>query len=730
MDEFNKYFNEEFFVIDSDNLDLIENRLYGFYFDGEKIVKQNIIDNLRGNGTYLFVKSKSEGIQIFQDFNGNYGLYLYKNGDYFAISNSFLKLVEFLKNHHELTLNVDYANYFMSSGLNSTIYKETLVTEIEIIPRHYVVDIDRITQTLSFIEIDYEEHSIDLDSKEALEILDNWFFKWVNYIRLLKKQTNNIQFDLSGGFDSRVMLLLLLSANVDLNKIEIRSFDDGELCHSDDYLIASEIADKFNFNLNNKVINAEKIKFKDIKTPLNISFYAKLGFHNQLNYKFFKTKQPIYNFSGFGGENLREYDNLTPKEYLNKYVDIAKRTDKYLEKSTERILQTTIKNISDEYCLDANSKELCRTIFNETRSRNHYGKLSVEEFFSNKLLLMPFFDPELHKLKLSTEKCGDNNLLFALIYLRYCPELLNFKFERNRKINDETLNVARKINEISPFIAKNYSFISGPEIDENKLKEYYDVNHKSIKWESDGYYIKWVDVDNYLKEVFQSREFKKEFEKYFSIELYNKIIHKISHETYFPLQASYPAFSVLKIINDVKFSQYKNKQNLTDWFESFNKLNQESAVLITSKWINLLLNYVTLRIDMKNKSTENNTVKIVNNNDVDSTITFPDWYSDYLGKGLVLKTNKGKIKINAQCVGDGVIEIRFRGNDVRDKNGNRFPIFIDLTKVVINDEVILNENKLVWHDEPHIFRKKVANGEIITLEVEWMPFNKFSSYNL
>lgn len=730
MDEFYKYFNDEFFIIDSNNLDLIENKLYGFYFDGKKIIKLDDIYNLTGEGTYIYIKNVSEKIQIFQDFNGSYGLYLYKLDDYFAISNSFLKLVEYLKNYFELTLNEDYARYFLSSELNSTIYLETLVNEIEIIPRHYFVVIDKKTQTLGFKKIDYGEHSIELNSKKALEILDNWFFKWTGFIRRLKEHTNNIQFDLSGGFDSRIMLLLLLSANVDLNKIEIRSFDDGELCHSEDFIIANEIANAFNFKLNNKVIGVEKINFKDINTPLNISFYIKLGFHNQLNYKFYKTKEPVYNFSGFGGENLREYDNLTPKEYLKMYVDIAGRTDKSLEKATERLLQTTIDNISEEYDIDRNSKEISRTIFNETRSRNHFGKLSVEEYFSNKLLIMPFFDPELHKLKLITEKCDDNNLLFALIYLRYCPELLNFKFQGNRELDNKTLEYAQKINEILPFVPKEYSYISGPEIDKNNLNEYYDAHHDLIKWEADGYYIKWDDVDNYLREIFQSREFRKEFEKYFSCDLYNKIFQAINEETYFPLQKSYPVFSVLKIINDVKFSQNKNKPNLINWFESFNKLDYENDELFIKEMTIHLLKYLILRMDIKNSSTESNCIKIIENNDANSEISFPEWYSNHLGKGLVLESKNGKIKIKVQCVGEGLLEIKFRGKDVRDKGGNRFPVFIDLTKVFINEEMILNENKLIWHDKPYLFKKEVVDGEIITIEVEWMPFTNSSLYNM
>lgn len=728
MDEFNQYFSKEFFIIDSNNLNLIEDKLYGFSFDGEKIIKQDTIGSLTGEGIYVYIENNANSINIFQDFNGSYGLYIFRLNNFFAISNSFLRLVEYLKKDYELTLNEDYAKYFMASGLNSTIYKETLVNEIEIVPRRYVIEIDKITKDIFFKEIDYNEHSIDLNSKKALDILDGWFYKWVNYIRILKQQTNNIQFDLSGGFDSRIMLLLLLSANVDLEKIEIRSFDDGELCHGEDYLIATELADYFNFKLNNKVISTKKINFRDIKTPINISFYTKLGFHNQLNYKFFRTISPVYNFNGLGGENLRDYANFTAGEYLEIYTNIAKRTDNSLERATKRILKTTINKISDEFDIEITSKTIGKIIFNETRSRNHYGKLAVEEFFSNKLLLMPFFDPELHKLKLNVDGCDDDNLLFALIYLRYFPELLNFRFEGNRQINEKTLAIAQKINEISPFFAKNYSFISGPEIDENKLDEYYNMNNKFIKWEIDGFHIKWKDLDDYLREIFNSREFESEFTKYFPISLYNKISQFIDQETYFPLQKAYPVFSVLKIINDVKFSYFKHRFKLTDWFESFNLSNHINDEIINSKMTTFLLMYMTLRIDIKNNFSENNTIEIIENSDKNSTINYPSWYCNDLGKGLVLESTKSKIKIKVKCICDGRLDIIFRGKDVRDKNSNRFPVFIDLTKIFINGKLLLDENKLISHDKPHKFKLDVIDGEIITLEVEWMPFTNLSKY--
>lgn len=58
--------------------------------------------------------------------------------------------------------------------------------------------------------------------------------------------------------------------------------------------------------------------------------------------------------------------------------------------------------------------------------------------------------------------------------------------------------------------------------------------------------------------------------------------------------------------------------------------------------------------------------------------------------------------------------------------GLGFPVYIDFTNLTINDELIFDKNKLVWHDCPYIFEKEVKNSEIIDIHVEWLPFNKDS----
>ena len=99
-----------------------------------------------------------------------------------------------------------------------------------------VIKIDTVSEKISYEIIDYKEKTVDLDSQEAFDIIDNWFYRWTSLFRNLKKQTNNITADLTGGFDSRITFSLLLASNINLNEIHIRSIKDEVYTHKEDYL--------------------------------------------------------------------------------------------------------------------------------------------------------------------------------------------------------------------------------------------------------------------------------------------------------------------------------------------------------------------------------------------------------------------------------------------------------------------------------------------------------------
>ncbi len=138
--------------------------------------------------------------------------------------------------------------------------------------------------------------------------------------------------------------------------------------------------------------------------------------------------------------------------------------------------------------------------------------------------------------------------------------------------------------------------------------------------------------------------------------------------------------------------------------------------------------YNTSRIDIKNFGKEDNSIEIIENSDSTAYIDFPKWFNNNQGSGFIIKSNKSSIDLKIKCIKDGTLNILLKGVDVRDKKGNKFPVYIDYTSLKINNKEQLKENKLICHDKPLKIEKKVTDGEIINLHIEWKPFSSSSLY--
>ena len=706
----------EFFIIDSSNLDTIEQRLYGFSLtDNEVIDNQSMKDNisLDAEGAYVYVEVNKDEIKISQDFNGSYGLYLFKSDDYFAISNSFLKLVDYLKYSHELTLNKEYAEAFLYTHLVSFAYKDTLVNEIELIARDYIIKINKNNKTLDFSEIDYEENTIHIDSKEGIEILDAWYYKWVNNIRNLKNKTNNITIDLTGGFDSRIIACLWLTANIDLNKIRINSNPK----HKEDYEIASQMAECYNFKLNQNVSDNKSYKFKEIETSLKHSFYVRLGFHKK---PYFKTKinsKIVYTLNGFGGEALRGFPYQTPKEYLEWLKKRFNKKNPELFEPTKGIVLKTWDELSKKFNIDKNSKELTERHYREVRNRLHFGSGVVTNFLENRYALSPLNDPLLRKLNLKLDNINDSYILFGIIFLRYCPELLEFKFDENRKINQETLDYASKLNIKYPFVKKELNYISGPEI-------------KIIKTNNKTKAISSENVENILTDVFLSNSFEMEFKKYFSKYDYNTISNnflnpKLKHTHSVAFSEIFASISIVKIGSDCEFSQINNKKNLSNWFMQFNPNNKSDIDGCDLNILNLIkYNNAIIHIKCSNK----NSLEFIGENNIVNNIYSPKRLQKKNVKVYVINSYDNHIDLKIKSNINDKIVINLKGSEVLDKLNNMFPVYIDYTNFEINGEKIISENTLVSFEDSFTYSKKVKEGDIINFKISWLPFNKDSVY--
>ena len=85
-------------------------------------------------------KSKNE-IKINQDFNGNFGIYINQDSisSYFAISNSFFILEEYVSKIKNISINKDYSNNFVISDVCTPTLYETMIKEITKIPSNILL---------------------------------------------------------------------------------------------------------------------------------------------------------------------------------------------------------------------------------------------------------------------------------------------------------------------------------------------------------------------------------------------------------------------------------------------------------------------------------------------------------------------------------------------------------------------------------------------------------------
>lgn len=707
MDYGEKLIDDNFFIIDSNNLKTVKNKFYGFSIEDYNIISKENIDkhSLNGSGAYINVKVNEKEIIIEQDLIGSYGLYYYERNNYFAISNSFIKLSEYLKKNEKLSLNKDYANAFLFSGLASYAYEETLINEIKFIDRNIKIIIKKDEKKIIFDKIDYGLNSVDIDSQEGIEILDDWYYKWVENIRSLKKKTNNIAIDLSGGYDTRVLAALWLTANIDINKLYIYTIEKDMRRFNEDYEIASAIGKEFGFKLNKNVMDIEEKRFKNPLTPIDISFYSKLCFHKQMYFRYHKVNKEFYSISGYAGGSIRGHPNQSLEKYEKTTINRSGHKNKFLLDSSKLIFENGMNKVMKEFNI-TNLNKIPEIMHNEIRVRHHFGKSIVEHFLVNEYILTPFIDLNLQKLKINSEKCDDNNLLIGLIYLRYCPKLLDFKFEGGRYISDEVIKYAKEINKKYPFVKKEYEFISGPEIKNIKTDKIYSKDN-----EKENFSVE------YLKNVFYTSKFKNAFTKLYPIDFYYEIVDIIENHNYHPLLHLFSAMAIIKINDDINSNPY----NLNEWLKSFIE-NPNDNFNPVEKLESFKNN--KSRIDIINLGNKTNSVEIIEDKPTFSRYEYPKFLKKENGSGTVLETSVEEINFKIKCINNGTVKIYLK--DINHKENKNIKN-IEYYSVLINNEEYLNENLICSFKKPYLIEKEVKDNEIIDVKIKWKGINNHNN---
>ncbi|WP_296866288.1 DUF6270 domain-containing protein [uncultured Methanobrevibacter sp.] len=264
------------------------------------------------------------------------------------------------------------------------------------------------------------------------------------------------------------------------------------------------------------------------------------------------------------------------------------------------------------------------------------------------------------------------------------------------QVNNKQLNSARSskhINSNSKLNQESYNDLKKSS-DNSKLNEYLEI--KKYLFEEASVDTNFIDVSR-LKDYF-------------------KYISKNNFEnTNLNLQED--SFNELIKIN--KFI-VENKNLL---YEENKQIENEINAHYFDENANFLKKFLESRIDIKNYGNETNNIIILNDDNRSLNITQPSWFTDEEGIGTLVGSVKGDLDLSFKCVNDGNLVLGFKSVDFKDKSGNRIPIFIDYTEIVVNDEIIIDESQMAWHDAPFIFERKVKDGEIINIKAKWAPIS-------
>lgn len=423
----NGFIDENFFIIDSNNLENIQSHMFGFSISKEGILTDNYYKQIgyyndpEPQGVYVMVKKKGNRIKINQDFHGNYGLYIYQNKEknYFALSNSFLKLETYLVGKQNITLNKDFINQFVAENLCSPSIYETIIKEIEKISPNTFLIINIPNQSFKIYYINYGENSVSFESEEGLKILDKWVDKWGYIIRSLINKTSNVNSDLSGGFDTRTILSIFLSSGININKILINSYQEKMHCFEEDFEIASNIASKYDFKLNNHNLDSRGIELS-IKDKLACTLYSKLGFHKEFYFKNKFFEKPRFKFHG-GGE-IRGYPSLPINQYIEGISSQGRNLGEEFYFSSKNLCYRSVYFLKKQKKF-TNDYEIASSFYSKGRSVNHDGKTALEEFLVNSYYLQPLIDPDIKKLKFDLNNNTTHDLI-AYVLVRFAHDFL------------------------------------------------------------------------------------------------------------------------------------------------------------------------------------------------------------------------------------------------------------------------------------------------------------------
>lgn len=197
----------------------------------------------------IFAEAPDE-IVVRTDVTGQEMLYLYQNGDDWAVSNSFLLLAQAAAARGKLHAYAPaIACFHLKKGTQigeQLISHRTMTQEISIVPLTAEVRIDRRTQKLAV----HSRSCFDVFSLGAARdyqaTLIDMLEQGAGLLQAMSQAGYSTNLFLSGGYDSRLALCMALAGDISTDRIRISSIETKQ----DDLRVATSICTRLGLPLN------------------------------------------------------------------------------------------------------------------------------------------------------------------------------------------------------------------------------------------------------------------------------------------------------------------------------------------------------------------------------------------------------------------------------------------------------------------------------------------------
>lgn len=407
--------------------------------------------------------------------------------------------------------------------------------------------------------------------------------------------------------------------------------------------------------------------------PLNNPFFKKEDV--DVYYADIKSTEAVQKrYSGFDDEHIVPIDYVIKDSYENTFKDSGEKFDYVFLSHVLEHIPNPINFLLDISTILKPSGKICFLLPDKNYTIDHYRENSS---------FADWYDMYIRGEEINTPRLVLDNRLDRV------NETIPSNFWNNKTIKYPHPDIKKCLNLYFDFIG--------------------DFENKSF----DDHY--WVFTDQSFLRILEN-----------ALKL-NIIPYKLI--AYYPTAYNTNTFGLVLELNHTIQKDLELRRNQIRNFREISKKITEKRfeigkfVELKNKFYNDVFDkYDTCRIDLKNIGKSNNSIDIINISDYLANFNYPSWFKDELGEGLKIESQSHALEINAKCIGDGELNISLKSLDIRNDANSKIPIYIKYNKFCINNNIIFDKQKLVWHDDSYNFKLSVKDKEIIKIYVEWEPF--------